>query len=108
MTLATDEFIRRFLIHVLPKGLHRIRHYTLKSLMFLPVFAGNPRLNPRRGPLVAARYGSTSPRLIIIGSYRRIGRVSVGGTILSCGGEERGRDLLFLFEQGPRACAPYP
>ena len=27
MTLATDEFIRRFLIHVLPKGLHRIRHY---------------------------------------------------------------------------------
>jgi predicted Zn-ribbon and HTH transcriptional regulator len=29
MTLATDEFIRRFLIHVLPKGLHRIRHYSL-------------------------------------------------------------------------------
>jgi Putative transposase len=31
MTLATDEFIRRFLIHVLPKGLHRIRHYGLFS-----------------------------------------------------------------------------
>jgi hypothetical protein len=29
MTLATDEFIRRFLVHVLPKGLHRIRHYGL-------------------------------------------------------------------------------
>ena len=29
MTLATPEFIRRFLIHVLPKGLHRIRHYGL-------------------------------------------------------------------------------
>jgi hypothetical protein len=29
MTLATDEFIRRFLIHVLPTGLHRIRHYGL-------------------------------------------------------------------------------
>jgi Putative transposase/Transposase zinc-binding domain len=27
MTLAVHEFIRRFLIHVLPKGLHRIRHY---------------------------------------------------------------------------------
>jgi hypothetical protein len=27
MTLATAEFIRRFLIHVLPKGQHRIRHY---------------------------------------------------------------------------------
>ena len=29
MTLAPDEFIRRFLLHVLPKGLHRIRHYGL-------------------------------------------------------------------------------
>jgi Zn finger protein HypA/HybF involved in hydrogenase expression len=29
MTLATDEFIRRFLLHVLPQGFHRIRHYGL-------------------------------------------------------------------------------
>jgi hypothetical protein len=29
MTLATDEFIRRFLIHILPHGFHRIRHYGL-------------------------------------------------------------------------------
>jgi hypothetical protein len=29
MTLTTDQFIRRFLIHVLPKGSHRIRHYGL-------------------------------------------------------------------------------
>jgi hypothetical protein len=29
MTLSPEEFIRRFLIHVLPKGLHRIRHYGL-------------------------------------------------------------------------------
>jgi len=29
MTLVTDEFIRRFLLHVLPKGFHRIRHYGL-------------------------------------------------------------------------------
>ncbi|MAZ86709.1 MAG: IS91 family transposase [Cellvibrionaceae bacterium] len=29
MTLATDEFIRRFLLHVLPHGFHRIRHYGL-------------------------------------------------------------------------------
>jgi len=35
MTLDVDEFIRRFLIHVLPKGFHRIRHYGL--------FAGNKR-----------------------------------------------------------------
>ncbi len=29
MTLAIPEFIRRFLIHVLPAGFHRIRHYGL-------------------------------------------------------------------------------
>jgi hypothetical protein len=29
LRLATDEFIRRFLIHVLPDGFHRIRHYGL-------------------------------------------------------------------------------
>ncbi len=29
MTLATNEFMRRFLLHVLPGGFHRIRHYGL-------------------------------------------------------------------------------
>ena len=29
MTLTADEFIRRFLLHVLPSGFHRIRHYGL-------------------------------------------------------------------------------
>jgi hypothetical protein len=29
MMLAPHEFIRRFLLHVLPKSLHRIRHYGL-------------------------------------------------------------------------------
>jgi len=29
MTLATHEFMRRFLLHVLPRGFHRIRHYGL-------------------------------------------------------------------------------
>jgi hypothetical protein len=37
MTLATGEFIRRFLIHVLPSGFHRIRHYGL--------FAGGKRVD---------------------------------------------------------------
>lgn len=27
MTLAVDEFIRRFLLHVIPKGFMRVRHY---------------------------------------------------------------------------------
>ncbi|MGO9427988.1 transposase, partial [Rhodoblastus sp.] len=29
MTVAADEFIRRFLLHVLPEGFHRIRYYGL-------------------------------------------------------------------------------
>jgi hypothetical protein len=29
MTLGTDEFLRRFLLHVLPRGFHRIRHVGL-------------------------------------------------------------------------------
>ena len=31
MTLTHDEFIRRFLLHVLPSGFHRIRHYGLTA-----------------------------------------------------------------------------
>jgi len=31
MTLDADEFMRRFLLHVLPAGFHRIRHYGLLS-----------------------------------------------------------------------------
>jgi hypothetical protein len=37
MTLATHEFIRRFLMHVLPTGFHRVRHYGL--------FANSSRAN---------------------------------------------------------------
>jgi hypothetical protein len=29
MTLSPEEFMRRFLLHVLPGGFHRIRHYGL-------------------------------------------------------------------------------
>ncbi|CAN5473068.1 hypothetical protein BH10PSE14_BH10PSE14_27640 [soil metagenome] len=31
MTLGADEFIRRFLLHALPRGFHRIRHYGLPA-----------------------------------------------------------------------------
>jgi hypothetical protein len=45
MTLAPGEFIRRFLIHVLPKGFHRIRHVQLKILAFSQNYGANPRLS---------------------------------------------------------------
>ena len=31
MTLAASEFIRRFLLHTLPDGFHRIRHYGFRA-----------------------------------------------------------------------------
>ena len=40
MTVSADEFLRRFLIHVLPKGLVRIRHFGLLA-------------NRRRGNMLA-------------------------------------------------------
>src|SRR5713101_8079607 len=79
MTLATGEFIRRFLIHVLPKGLHRIRHYGLfangsraeniaraRELLFMPprltephdpkaAEPGDPQLHPHPCPCCGGR-----------------------------------------------------
>ena len=78
MTLATAEFIRRFLIYVLPKGFHRIRHYGLlangnradnvakaRELLGVPepaaepgpesTEAGEPRVHPRACPCCGSR-----------------------------------------------------
>jgi hypothetical protein len=55
MTLAACEFIRRFLLHVLPSGFHRIRHYGL--------FAGAARADTieRARHLLAAAEGAPQP-----------------------------------------------
>jgi hypothetical protein len=71
MTLGADEFIRRFLLHVLPKGFHRIRHYGLlasagckaniaraKELMAAPI----PQVEPRQHTTQSVR----TPRPIIV------------------------------------------
>jgi hypothetical protein len=47
MTLAPDEFIRRFLLHVLPKGFHRIREH-VRYINGLEVVGIFPRHLPRR------------------------------------------------------------
>lgn len=53
MTLGADEFMRRFLLHVLPGGLHRIRHYGLlangsrkASLALVRSLLGQPSAAP--------------------------------------------------------------
>jgi hypothetical protein len=45
MTLAPGEFIRRFMLHVLPKGFHRIRH--LRPIGELPHQGRDAGAHPR-------------------------------------------------------------
>jgi hypothetical protein len=54
MTLDTDEFMRRFLLHILPSGFHRIRHYGL-------VANGGRRTNLARVRELLAAPTTTSP-----------------------------------------------
>ena len=55
MTLAADEFIRRFLLHVLPSGFHRIRHYGFFAS------PGPPGVINRLRELIAAKDGTAQP-----------------------------------------------
>ena len=93
MTLRADEFIRRFLLHVLPKGFHRIRHYGLlasatckanvaraKELIAaaLPSIDPSPEHdNPDAATGAAADYRPPCPccggRMIIVESFGRGG-----------------------------------
>jgi Putative transposase/Transposase zinc-binding domain len=72
MTLATHEFIRRFLMHVLPKGLHRIRHYGLlaggnraanlaRMRELLGMAAPEPEASPDAEPATPEAYAQLCP-----------------------------------------------
>jgi len=56
MTLAAEEFIRRFLLHVLPKGLVRIRYYGWMANRLRRECAAEFRA---LDSFVAAKYGMT-------------------------------------------------
>jgi hypothetical protein len=88
MTLATDEFIRRFLIHVLPKGFHRIRHYGLfakascadniaraRELLAVPKPQGQPAdadaTDPNEPPPHSHPCPCCGGRMIIIETFQR-------------------------------------
>src|SRR5690349_7427996 len=61
MTLSADEFIRRFLLHVLPNGFHRIRHYGLLASASCKTNIARPgtdrRPNPAGRAVGIARHG---------------------------------------------------
>jgi hypothetical protein len=88
MTLATHEFIRRFLIHVLPKGFHRIRHYGLfarpscanniaraRELLAVPMpqdhNAEADTVNPNEPPILSRPCPCCGGRMIIIETFER-------------------------------------
>ncbi len=93
MTLAPDEFIRRFLLHVLPTGFHRIRHYGLlasatckaniahaRELLATPAAVTDPPAehdNTDLAASAAADHGPPCPccggRMIIVESFGRGG-----------------------------------
>jgi hypothetical protein len=60
MTLESGEFIRRFLLHVLPSGFHRIRHYGLfagtvraRNIARARQLLAAPETTPERSPAEA-------------------------------------------------------
>jgi hypothetical protein len=90
MTLAPDEFIRRFLLHVLPKGFHRIRHYGLlasatckasiaraRELIAAPLPPMDTPAEHDEAHLAATEYRPPCPccggRMIIVESFERTG-----------------------------------
>jgi Putative transposase/Transposase zinc-binding domain len=87
MTLATGEFIRRFLIHVLPHGFHRIRHYGL--------FAGSAKAEH----IAAARklLGMQSPDRSTDGVSTADANDGAETPCPCCGGRMR---IIEVFERG--------
>lgn len=84
MTLDSHEFIRRFLMHVLPKGLMRIRHYgilanrcrkaSLKIIRRIlatpaPRQTAEPSSEPVTYPCPQCRHGHLKPKNRIIPSF---------------------------------------
>jgi len=85
LTLAGEEFVRRFLLHVLPKGLMRIRHFG-----FLANRTREEKLERIRRALAApvppeAADGASSPHEVCYPCPKcRTGRLHVIAQIAPC------------------------
>jgi hypothetical protein len=82
MTLKAHEFIRRFLIHVLPRGFHRIRHYglfanggrrhniaRLRHLLHVPPTQGEPDDDDDEADTPAYPCPACGGRMIVIDTF---------------------------------------
>ena len=95
MRLTTSEFIRRFLIHVLPDGFHRIRHYGLRA-------------SAKRKTIIATiriLLGSEPPVIAEDAPVDVIQPLTLKEPCPNCGGQMR---IIEIFMRGqlPRSRAP--
>jgi hypothetical protein len=97
MTLSAEEFIRRFLLHVLPTGLTRIRHYGV---------VGN---RCRTSKLAACRrlFAQPAPPVLSRESAATVMRRLTGIDIERCPQCHQGRLVVMatLYPLGPPECA---
>ena len=93
MTLSADEFLRRFLLHVLPDGFQRIRHYGLLSnrhraenLVRCRELLSMPALIPHPQPNYCERYQQLTRHDLLLcpcckkGQMLRMGDLPAGAT----------------------------
>jgi hypothetical protein len=73
MNVSADEFLRRFLIHVLPKGLVRIRHFGLfanrrraDSLLRCRSLLGTPSTPQQPAPSSQSRCPRCSEPMLVV------------------------------------------
>lgn len=67
MTLSTNEFMRRFLLHVLPRGFHRIRHYGLLAHAHRKQNIATARAL-LQGPAPHVHAATSAPRAVLVRS----------------------------------------
>jgi hypothetical protein len=101
MTLSADQFIGRFLLHVLPSGFHRIRYYG---------FLANPhrheKLEQCRQLLGMAARSDTSSLLVTPEDYRDRYKRLTGHSLRECPICHRGRMIPVQVLPGVRSSPP--
>src|SRR6202048_2167201 len=96
MTLAADEFIRRFLLHILPEGFQRIRYYG-----FLANRYRQQKLARCCPPLAVAPPETHAAR-----DYRDQYQELTGASLTECPACQRGRMVIIEVLQPAKPCHP--
>jgi hypothetical protein len=99
MTLAVDEFIRRFLLHVLPEGFQRIRYYG-----FLANRYRQQKLARCRQLLAVPP--PAPPDDQAAGNYREQYQELTGSSLTECPACRRGRMVIIEVFKPPKPCRP--